>query len=113
MYAENVVKVLNDVTTPQKVVRKVLRDNNMEIVRKFSPVNSQYRFQIGDNKRITMTLTEDEFVQKEERLIRNQWKPSVEMRIADTIGNLEDVLVRSVSEIVDLGARFSRYRNIK
>lgn len=113
MYAENVVKVLKDVTTPQKVVRKVLRDNDMQIVSKFTPVNSEYKFNIGDKKRITMTLTEDEFVQKEEKLRRNRWETTTVTHIWDSPENLENALVKSISEIVDLGARFKRYRNIK
>lgn len=113
MYAANVSKILNDVTTPQKLVNKVLRENNMEIVRKFSPVNSEYKFQIGNNKRITITLNEDEFVQKEERFVRNQWKPSVEMRVNGSNRDLEDVLVQTISNIMELGERFKNYRIIK
>lgn len=113
MYAANVSKILNDVTIPQKLVNKVLRENNMEIVRKFSPVNSEYQFMMGNNKRITMTLTEDEFIQKEERFVRNQWRPSVEMRLNGANRNLEDVLIQSISEIMELGERFKNYRIIK
>ena len=113
MYAANVSKILNDVTTPQKLVNKVLRENNMEIVRKFSPVNSEYKFQIGNNKRITITLNEDEFVQKEERFVRNQWKPSVEIRVNGSNRDLDDVLVQTISNIMELGERFKNYRIIK
>jgi hypothetical protein len=111
MYANNVAKVLTDVTVPQKMVKRVLRDNGMQIVKKFSPVKSEYKFQIGDNKRISMLLSEDEFVQKEERLVRNHWVPAVEMRVRNT--NLEDVLIKSISDILDMGAKFKQFRNIK
>lgn len=113
MYADSVAKILCDVTTPQKVVRKVLRENGMQIVKKFSPVNSEYKFQIGDNKRITMRVLEDEFFRKEENLISNQWKTSQEMHIWDTPSNLENTLVKSISDILDMGAKFIPFKNIK
>ena len=113
MYADSVTKILCDVTTPQKVVRKVLRENGMQIVKKFSPVNSEYKFQIGDNKRITMRVLEDEFFRKEENLIRNQWETIQEMHIWDTPSNLENTLVQSISEVMEFGTKFKPYRNIK
>jgi len=108
MYAENVVKVLKDVTTPQNIVRKVLRENNMEIVKKFSPVYSEYQFQLGKNNRISMRVTEDEFYQKKEALVKNKWETVQEMHIWDSCKKIEDALVKSISEIADFGSRIIR-----
>ncbi len=113
MYAETVSKVLKDVTTPQKVVRRVLRDNDMQIVKNFTPVESEYRFELGNNRRIIMSLTKDEFIQKEERHIKGGWRPSVEMRVRGTVKELEDAMISSVQNIIDLGERFKRFRIIK
>lgn len=111
MYADCVAKVLNDVTIPQKLVNRVLRENDMQIVKKFSPVKSEYKFNVGDDKRILMSITDDEFVQREERFIRNHWEPSVEMRVKNS--NLEDVLAQSISKVLDITAKLNNYRNIK
>ena len=113
MYAENVSKVLMDVTTPQKLVKRVLRDNDMQIVRNFSPVESEYKFELNGNKRITMSLTKDEFVQKEEKNVRGGWHPSVEMRVRGTSEFLEDTMIRSIENIMELGERFKRFKIIK
>lgn len=99
MYAEKVATVLTDLTIPQKITNRILRDHNMQIIKKFTPVDSFYKLSVGDNKRVTMQLTENEFVHKEESFVQNNWRTSSEMRLTGTRKELENAFLESIRRV--------------
>ncbi len=103
-----VAKILLDPTTSAKTFRKVLNMNDMQVVKKFSPVVSEYKFQLTPNVRRILTLTEDEFVSKEQRLKNGIWKDSIEMRSFGTAEELENDLILCVENLNDMIARFPK-----
>lgn len=64
-------------STAKAVAKRVLKDRNMQIVNKFSPVVSEYTVNLSPKKRIVMTLSEDMFVTKEQKLTSKGWKETV------------------------------------
>lgn len=96
MNADTIGRILTDSQAPKKLVKRVLKENDMQIVKNFTPVNSEYKLNLGKDRRVTLAVNGDEFIQKEERLINNKWRKSVEMRIKDTAENAENALIAAI-----------------
>ena len=99
--------------TAKTIAKRVMKNMDMQVVNRFSPVESKYQFHIGDKKRITLHLTEDKFIQTEEQLNKGRWKLSTQSVKLGSMPELENFMLESVSNIVELGKRFKTYRNIK
>ena len=104
-------KLTSGLVVSKNVLNKEFKENNLSIIKKFSPVVSEYKFQVGHNRRITMTLTEDEFIQKEERLFQSKWLPTIETHQKNCNG--EDALITAINKILDIGSKYKQFRIIK
>ncbi len=100
-----VAKILLDPTTRAKTFNKVLNINNMQVVNKFSPVISKYKIQLSPKIRQILTLTEDEFISKEQRFRHGHWQDSVEMRTCGPLEKLEQDLLICIENINNYAAR--------
>ena len=110
----NVAKILLDPTTSRKTFKKVLNMNDMQVVKRFSPVVSEYKFQISPKVRRILTLTEDEFVSKEQRFRYGKWNDTIEMRSCGSLEKLENDLISCIKGINELIAHQpKKYVNIK
>lgn len=107
MYME-VAKILSDPTISAKTFRKVLNMNDMQVVKKFSPVVSEYKIQLTPKVRRILTLTEDEFVSKEQRFKNGMWKDAIEMRSFGSPEELEKDLMSSIENLNDMIERFPK-----
>ena len=92
--------------TAKTIAKRVMKDNNMRLTNRFTPVISEYKFQVGDDKRISIVLDENEFVQKEQRFHKNMWRDAVEKRIKGTLDDIENVLLETISELSEYNSKF-------
>jgi len=83
--------------TAGRIVKRVMKDKNMEVVRNFTPVVSEHTVQINPNKRIRLTLTDNEFQYAEERKLRNNWKEMIAYKYTDAREKVEEKFFQFVS----------------
>ncbi len=103
-----VAKILLDPTTTTKTFKKVLNMNDMQVVEKFSPVISEYKIQLSPKLRQILTLTEDEFISKEQRFRYGHWQDSVEFRTRGPLKKLEQDLLICIENINNYAARHKK-----
>lgn len=110
----NLSTIPTDPVMTRKMAKMVLDMNNMQIVNRFSPVVSEYKFQIAPNIRHIFTLTEDEFIAKEQRFRYGKWCDSVEMRTFGPLEKLEEDLMICIENLNNLIAHHPKvYKRIK
>ena len=85
--------------TAKIIAKRVMKDNNMSVVKNFTPVVSEYKFNLSDTKRMNIILKEDEYIQQEERLINNSWKKVIEYRLKGNIEKVENELIEFLNSL--------------
>lgn len=95
--------------TYRAIAKRVMKDRNIHIVDKFTPVVSEHIIHIKPKRRIVLKLTEDQFSSCEQRLYaNNKWKTTSEFLAFDNgVNNLEDYFINEVINIMNM------YKNIK
>ena len=91
--------------TPDNIktlAKRVLKDNNMQLRRKFTPVVSEYKMQVNPNRRFNLRITEDEFSAIEECKKDGNWKKISEEYYSGLRENVEENLLMFINYIKSL-----------
>ena len=100
MFFEDIASVLKDPTTPDALCRKVLRENNMDIRKRFSSVRSEYLVQDKPTRRMRYLLLDDMYQKTEENLINGIWEPRYRYTYEGLQKNVEKKFFRSLSRFI-------------
>ena len=100
MFFEDIASVLKDQTTPDALCRKVLRENNMDIRKRFSSVRSEYLVQDKPTRRMRYLLLDDMYQKTEENLINGIWEPRYRYTYEGLQKNVEKKFFRSLSRFI-------------
>ena len=92
-----------------KIAKRVMKDRNIHIVDKFTPVISEHIINIKPDRRIILRLTEDTFTSTEQHKYANKGWKTILKSITDnkSMNDLENDFINSVIDLKNM------YKNIK
>lgn len=109
----NVSNLMLNANTATQIANRVMKDRNIQVVDRFTPVVSQYRFNISPKDRVTLTLTEDSFVKLVEKFKYGKWSMVSEMRTSGTMQQMEEALICTIDSLNRIAEKIKKYRIIK
>ena len=95
------------------LAKSLMVENNMRFPSGDSAQEVGHYIQAGNNKRITLTFIDDEFVQREQRLNNGVWMDAIEIRIKGTQKRIEMMFENAISEIIKLDKNFKLFKSLK
>ena len=87
--------------TIKTITKRVLKDRDMHIVRRFSPVISEYKLQLSPELRQIFKITDDEFLSRKEILKNGKWIMQSEIYSFGPLEKLENALSAAISKIIN------------